>query len=452
MAFNIPSDLLNTEVYNGCPPGYIRVGDSCVHPLTEEIIQIAEATEYEFEYHQNCGELIGRYILSSPKNIEVPSIYFSQNIKAAPLYRVGINDPETILNKNDNVLFKDFTHTKNSGLLDINLDEYFTSDIADFRNTFVFGEFHLITNLPHAIHRINLNYSLRDATNTKYQDWPNLNGIPLPTLLEVDKSASFLEFYLGYSKIPTLDRPFEFIEDSQYKVTPTFKHPLKATDRLNWKTLRETCFRWTRIYDKSNIGDKLALLDLRPGHYLCQIKCVINEAKLKAFMNSAVDASTYINGVPKEFKIIFYPPSMNLYQVDSVTNVVEPGLNAINPFVDRVIFKAPQNYKTDGNIHFRLVFLTDKSSEDILFSTSSYEFFEDFEAFQWSVSKDNKTWKQFSSATPTFNNNYEEENGMDSEQIKYIKYQLSDNIKQILKDKADISFRIYQLDGTKRVN
>jgi len=137
-----------------------------------------------------------------------------------------------------------------------------------------------------------------------------------------------------------------------------------------------------------------------------------------------------------------------MYPADTISRTISPKINAINNSVDEIIFNASNNYKTDGNVHYMIEFLTAKNSGDILFRTSSYGAHDYSEGFQWYESADLDSWTPISTGMPSFMNSFDENNGSDSEQTKYIKYILSDDAKTLLEDAANILFRIKQIDGT----
>ena len=432
MPFNIPQDQLNNSSYTGCPPGYILVDGACVHPLTEEIFEVAEAAEYDFEYYENAGELVGKYSLGVIGNPITPSVYFAQNLKIIKFKDIGISNAAMNLSPDDALLAMDFTHSYNSGAPTTEITQDFLSTDDTFKNTFKFGEFFLLPNNPTAIKRINLNYQVIHDNGSI--------DIPLP----IEGADAIVKWYFGYVRIPSGDRPDNMLVDTP---TPTIAYPIQGTDyRLTWQTLRDTCFRYIRVYDQSNLNASFSEVP-RNGQYLIQLKCVVDEDKLQEFMNANTDSSEYVDE-ERDYKILFYPPSFYSYPADSISDIDTPSLNALNQFIDEVIFEAPKNYKTDGNIHYSIDFLTAKNSTDILFQTSSYEGHEHFEGFQWYISTDKENWTSTTPRLPSFNNLFDEVSGTDSEKTVYIKYELSDVVRELLRDRADILFKIKQLDGT----
>ena len=452
MPFNIPNELISQDVYTGCPPGYILVGDACVHPLSDYIINVSEAAEYEFEYYEHGGELIGKYNMRLVGDPPAPPAYFSQNASLTTGNKLPVENMAMNISPDDGFLFFNVTHNHNDGSPLVVIEQPVFSTDADYNNTALFGEFHLLPNNPASIKRVNLNYDILQGDNV-YSSWTNKAGAnPLPTVKQ-EETAPIIEWYMGYRRIPTLDRPDEMLIDpsTSEAVTPTIASPVLATDRLGWKTLRSSCYKWTRVYDELNLVDLFGDEIPRSGHYLMQFKAIINKDRLAEFINTNVDSSEYeaeTESQIRDYKVLLYPPSLYMYPADAVDNIDSPNLNAINDFLDDIVFEAPRNYKTDGNIHYQIEFLTAKNSTDILFQTSSYSGHDWNEGFQWYTSIDGETWNSFTPSLPTFDNTFNEVNGSDSERVKYIKYELSDEANELLRNRADILFRIKQLDGT----
>jgi hypothetical protein len=230
-------------------------------------------------------------------------------------------------------------------------------------------------------------------------------------------------------------------------ITPEIPNRTSGTGGLKWKTLRNTCFSWVRVYDK--MGMLEYFLDDIPadGQYVVQIKCVIRKDRLLSFLNNSVDSGLYLGG-EQDYRIVIYPPSFYLYPADTVSKTIVPKINAINDIVEEIVFETTNNYKTDGNIHYMIEFLTAKNSGDILFRTSTYDEHDYHEGFQWFESPDQLEWNPISSGLPEFKNSYSESNGSDSEQTRYIKYVLSEDARSSLDGLPNILFRIKQLDGT----
>jgi hypothetical protein len=437
----------NTETpYTGCPPGYVLVGDACINPVTGSIYELAESSAYEFEYYQNSGELIGRFKPFAIGDPSVAPIYFGQNAKVQKIKHFNIPELRQNISPDDSVLYFDVEHKDNSGSPTAIIIENFISGKEGFRNSFSFGEFYGLSNSLRSIKRMNLNFDLVQG-NRIFGNWLHSTGLDssLPSA-EEGSLNSFVKWYFGYSKIPNNQRPLNMRQDEEALI-PTIQSPVTATEKLQWETVESTCYNWIRVYDKSNIQELLQSVNLKYGQYICQVKVEIDEAKLQDFILRNVDSSLYVEG-QIDFNLILYPPSFYMYPADSITRIESPAQNSVNDFFREMTFRASDNYKTDGNIHYTIEFLTARNSEDILFETSTFSESSSFEEFHWFSSSNKEEWTPITASRPTFDNAYEASNGADSEGATYIKYELSDAAKLILQDRSDILFKITQLDGT----
>ena len=427
MPFNIPNDQLNQSTYTGCPPGYILIDGACVHPLTEEIFEISEATEYEFVYYENAGELVGQYKMSTIGDPIAPPTYFAQNVRLNKYEDIVADSLSSVANPEDGIISMSIRLDQHGPAI----NQLFNDSGENFRNTFMFGEFHYLTNNPSSITRFNINADLI------------LDGVNQNLPKQIEGSGSFIKWYLSYTRIPTNDRPFEMIDRGE-PPTPRISNMVTGTDRLQWDTLRGTCYRHVRIYD--GLGLNEVYVDNIPvsGHYLMKVWCEVDEDILTSYINSNYQYA----GEEIEFSLLFYPPSFYAYPADTVTKTITPLINAYNDYVDEIIFKAPMNYKTDGNMLYDIEFLTAKNSEDILFKTSSHEGSNHFELSTWFESEDGEEWILMTNLLPSFNNSFDEISGADSEKTKYIKYELSSTAKRLISNRDDVLFRIKHLDGT----
>lgn len=445
MSFEIPSELLAKDSFNGCPPGYIYKDGACFHPLTEDILEISEESQYDFKYYDNCGEVVGKYEFGKVGKTTLSPIYFAQNAKVDTPRSLEMYDNEVMISDEDGMLLVDFSFGP-EGLI---LSENFYSDSPELKNTVYLGEFHLLTNNPSTIKNFGLSFELKDSLGRHISKWDDLRAQdPKNPTVSFGEPYSLVDFAFGYARIPNTDRPWDMIEESE-AVTPTYKDPIYATDRITWKTLRETCFRWIYASDGDSFDDIDGDRDNRNGHYLMQCRARVIESKLLDFMTSMVDYSEWESN--KDFRIVIYPPSLKIKPLDNVIKLISPRENFTNRSMREIVFEVPQNYKRDGNVQYSIDILTEESDKDILFRTSSYGNDPDFEEFQWHESDDGKSWRPITSSAPTFNNSYQEINGSDSELSKFIKYELSYRAQEKLKNLSNLKMRIGQIDGTRKV-
>ncbi|RLA68506.1 MAG: hypothetical protein DRQ78_00020 [Epsilonproteobacteria bacterium] len=308
-----------------------------------------------------------------------------------------------------------------------------------------FGEYYLLSNNYKTIKRFNIKTELlqNDKNSTAFQ---NLRGeFSYPDETIVGKESSYLEWSFGYAPIPPDQRP-----DHLYapRIAPTIYEPVHTESRRPWKSVRETCLSWFRVYDKTNINKQLFDRTISPDSTVCTTKCTISHSKLKNYLDETFDFSSYTNR-EAYYDIIMYPPSMYLYPSNSVIKIVEPEVNTVNKFTDVIIFEAPKNFKTDGNLHYRIDFYGFSTTQEAIFKTSSFIEDEGHEPRNWYFSKDDmKTWEYITENRPTFDNGFDDDNGSDGIFTTHIKYALSRDIFNMVKNTPTIIFKIYQIDGT----
>ena len=312
--------------------------------------------------------------------------------------------------------------------------------------TVYFGEFFLLSNNYKGIKRFNLKTELLqgDLNERGFSRKRGIYSYPDHTAKGMDDS--FVKWYFGYSKIPESQRP-DFLKVG--RITPTVDNMIHTESRRRWMAMRDNCMGWHRIFDKSNLGFDLHHRRDRPTSTICTVKAVVDFEKLRAYLDDKFVHETY-QGETENYDIILYPPAMYMYPVDSVVDVIEPVINSINTFTDKILFKAPNNFKTDGNIHYAIDFFTSEGDKDPFYSTSSYLGDPAFEYGRWLKSEDNmKTWQLVSADTPTFDNTFALESGTDAILTTHIKYIPSERLFDLIRDSPVVVFRIKQLDGTR---
>lgn len=448
--FNLPNEEQGVqEVFTGCPPGYDHIGDACVHPLTDDIIYIRESSGYEFQYYTNAGELIGKYyLLTSFEEDFISTPYFGQNVHIIKLKHLQIENSKQVINKEEPVFLIRFLHKKE---IDEDPTVSIVQDISSlnpfFSTTFYAGEFHLLPKTLLGLNRMNLNYELLQEYKEESEFVDTLQSPIIPPLKEENEDSALIQWEFGYNKLPNRDRPNSFIEiDSFNKPTPLIDDRLTGTDKLEWQTIDPECFKYINVFDGSNPGLRFEEIEKPSGHYLCQMKCSVNEENMLEFINSNFAIE---DGEEKEYNLVVYPPSIYMHPTDNIDYIITPRVNTVNDRLKEFIFEAPANYKPDGGHHYQIDFLTSKTTSDILFQTSSSQDSEFFEDFFWQESTDGEEWTAIPNEYPEFNNIYDEQSGSDSENIKQIKYIISENAAVVLAGRSDIVFRIKQFDGTK---
>lgn len=463
-----------------CPEDTTQINGQCILVSDPSVITKArEAVGYEFEYYENGGELIGKYIYkdASREGCSV-SYYFDgtweypgQNgqygcaVYCHKVQHLGLVDPlKTNINQNtDSILYipiRFFSDEENETLENPVL------------YTFYHGQTFLLPNHPNAIKSINISY---DTIIDTVGDWnfdagagfsyqgegPVFNAIAGEIIPSGDFEAygAFMQTYIGIARLQDFDIPYNF---KAQNIAPEINKEVYGTSTLKaWQQIPPSCFSWYPINNKDDLN-RLSLGSLgsqlssrEAGQYVIDFKTVLNLTRIKESlkeMGNIPVTSVY------SFGIVHYPISVYLYPIDMVSEVTYPRSSYVNNNMDYIEFIAPKNYKTNGNIHFKIDFveLIDDYIDPyaIIASSSSYNFETyngdtvTYDPYTWFYSIDGKNWLSMTRNRPSFDNIHSIYNGGESEDTVLIKYYLPDSIKRILRYKTNISFRISSLDGT----
>lgn len=471
-SFNIPEITSDQDFV--CPVGYTKTENACVRlansPNPFSVIRKKFYSGYGFEYYENAGILVGRYKIDSsniqfnniPSNPDVTNFnqtlqatnYFGQNVKSSYLSNFTLGAPKQNLKSGESVLFLQVKHSRigSTSVVEILHPDIPTEDTNPLVNNFIFGEFHLITNTLKSFVRANINFELlQDFKQESAFIYKTVDFDPVPSLSDTDGEASFVEMYLGYTRVPLQDRP-PSLERSDY---PSLADPINGTQWLKWKSINESCSGYRRIYNGTVSGEYFEEIDSADGHYICQTKCSINKSKLLAYLNRSFDSNSYplnTESSNKEmiYQILIYPPSYYFYPAKNPASYINPIPNYVNRELVEVKFETPKNYKADGNIQYRISFFSDNGGT-LLFSSSSSKQDSDYEDLFWEeISPNQQTSKVLTPNYPTFDNQFNELNGVPAtSQDSYIRYRLSPPALASIKDRETVYFKIYQFDGTR---
>lgn len=448
------------EYINGytCPESHDLVNNVCVLKSdTTQKLKLPHSIAYDFEYYENGGELVGKYKYETAldNSCSIP-VFCDQNVLIKKIGDMPITNKTMAINADESVIKFDFNYNSESGEL-----EFPNWSTSNPDNVFYHGQFYLLPNHPLSLKKINFHYDLIES-NSAYPLCTNAKSVlsDIPYDRYTINPLSFIELYIGIAMIPASERANGF----SGIITPTLEDVVYGTEGIiNWNQLSDDCFRWFQIYDKADLNDQLGeigqrLSQYRPSQYIINFKTVIKKEVLSQFIKNN------FNDIDMNLSLLFYPISTYLYPCDIITSVEYPVSNSINKHINHIIFKLPNNYKTDGNIQFKIDFLS-SSYGDIIFTSSSYDFntrsedalelYEDsimtrqnYEQYCWYVSDDKRIWRNISNDIPLFKNEFSDISGADADNNIYIKYQLSDEAKQIVLQKQTVLFRISQLDGT----
>ncbi|MDB4533389.1 hypothetical protein N9242_00855 [Vicingaceae bacterium] len=429
--------------------------------------------EFYFLHYENVGELIGKYkykpsiVYDEDQDLWVkipeetdhadftdydamyfPKLYKQDNVRIRPVLYEG--ESTRFLKSNsrwlDNVNYVPYVrvihHDENFGLTTIKgIDKIELHGKIEVN----FGDFYLLTNSYRSIKRINLASELmqNEFNSNAFKNLTNKFDMPKDDYNHKDNH--FIKWYFGYSESPDSQRPPHLTD---FDLSPNINNIVHSESRRRWNSLNSDCLSWVRIYDKTNLNILLSNQKNKPQSTSCTIKCVIDYDELHTFLDASFKSDDYEDEF-KCYDLLLHPPSIYMYPSDAVTEIIEPRVNSVADFSDKVVFELPRTFKSDGNFQYRIEFFLNESSKVPVFSTSSAAEDEEYEPGNWFYSVDEQSsWETVSSSKPTFDNKYETDNGVEALSTTHIKYDFSDVIFEIVKDNPTIIFKIHQIDGT----
>lgn len=435
---------------------------------------VDELVDFSFLNYENAGELVGKYrydpkytkdaefgvLTQVPLEFNQPTAeglgyesfpsFFGQGKwTITPQVISGditerFTKSKTVWPKNTTcVPIMRFLHKSESGRTEVADEEH--NELSGVE-TIYFGEFFLLMNNIKAIKRFNLMTELFQQDKNS-GDFKILRGLlNYPDHTAKGRDTHFVRWSFGFSPVDKSFRP-PFLEKEN--LTPSPCKMVHTESRRRWHAMRDNCLSWITIYDKTNFSFELHKMLSRPGSTLCQIKAEVDWDKVREYLDEQFIHETYINQKSK-YSLALYPPSIYMYPADSVTKVIEPLINSVNRFTDKIIFEAPRTFKTDGNFHYMIQFFRVESDKEPFFVSSSYPGDDDFERGKWFHSEDDmKSFTLILGGTPTFNNRFEEGTGSDAVFSTHIKYNLGKELFSLVRDSSSIIFKIHQIDGTR---
>ena len=435
---------------------------------------IDEYVEYSFINYENSGELVGKYrydpklllhpefetwqlidetsihenVVTMPKT-SFPSFFGETDFHLRPLRITGdlskrmLSSKGLWPDKSTCVVSMDVMHQKVSATRTVLLDQ--KGRLKTGEDVVFFGEFYLLINSIKAIKRFNLMTELLQKDLNK-DSFTHLDGeFSYPDSTAKGAREHFVKWKFGFQRVPEEARP-RFLAMKGIKPTPC--NMIHTESRRRWHSMRDGCLSWKSIYDKTNFSTELSSTNIKPGNYLCSIRAVINWDDMKEYLDKQFIVDDYVSAM--EYSLVMYPPSIYMYPADAITEVTEPLMSSVSLVTDKVIFKTPRVYKTDGNFHYVIKIFDREGDRNPLFSSSSLLEHSDYEKDKWFYSKDEETtYELIPPGTPTFNNVFEDRSGTDAIYTTHVKYSFSSKLYALVRDSPSIIFKIYQIDGTR---
>lgn len=359
-----------------------------VYVATSSINTTYRQVFHSFRYFESLGSVYGSHNIIMDKDNDAKTymreLWQGEPIFAEKISKMGLMNSSRLDSTENSCALTIIASINSDGEIEIDSGSPKKDGEDDYIEAYV-GEFHLLPDSPNSIYRCNLSYDIhpiKDTIKNNNGNYCVTNGDKLskltssnrinppknnailnkPSLSMID--SSFLEFYLGLSKLPgDTYRPI----DMQKKDTSMrFPNYLEGGAGIRWRSLSDSCSTWIRIYDGTNLNDLDNVNHFDPGHYVVNTKVRINTTKLKIYIKDILENMGY--NIP--WKLIIYLPWFSMLGHDSVREFVYPKVSSFLDMFDQIEFKCPKNYKSGGSFHFTFE-LFSHDNEKLIFSESS---------------------------------------------------------------------------------
>lgn len=472
------------------PPNMVRIRpDKTVTDPDGTIVASARVNTtyreafHSFKYFESLGSVYGYHNIIMDRKEVNDKLYTRERWQGEPVTieridSINVDNPSQLDSTTSNCLLT--LHAKINRAaqagIDLEYDSLVNINGKQYLEIFI-GEYHLLPNTPRSVYRTNISWDIHPVLDNKlhkniYGESSCLeDGQTLSQLLTKNHitnvhtsgntvlkkypisqtASSFLEYYVGIAKVPTVSsRPKEMQANSL-----SMRHPnyLEAGAQIRWKSLKERCSSWTRIYDGSDLKELLSLDAYRPGHYVLNTKVLIDVEKLRIYLEHLnKDSET-----PIEWKILMWLPWFSMLAHDSIETITYPKLSTFIDSFDQVEFDMPANYKSGGSYHFSInIFDTDKTT--LLYSESSDrtvpvyynqdKFYSRIRAGRWYATDQQNEFKEIDGKPIRFNADYESGHGVNHENYGKIKYIPSNELSSYIATSQNLFMQIVTHDGT----
>lgn len=439
---------------------------------------------HSFKYYESLGSIYGAHNIIMDRKDSSQGVYIRERWHGEPIFaeRIDSINADNLSRLDDtegNCLLSLYAKLDDS---EDGIDLEFDSITKDpdgrrFLDIFV-GEFHLLPDNPRSIYRTNISWDIHPVSNRiqhnksgksiclsdgdNIQSFLSSNGIDVlssnPDNSAYKKQISpmnsdFIEYYIGLARVPAISsRP----KNMGSKII-SMRHPdyLEAGAQIRWRSLKDRCSSWIRIYDGTDISKVISEDVFRNGHYVVNTKIRIDIDKFKAYLehlNSGIDEKI-------DWKLLLWLPWYSVLGHNSVDTVIYPKLSSFIDAFDQLEFKVPDNYKSNGAFHFTIKVWNSDKSNLIYYDSSdaSEEFYFDKEIFpdgikkgKWYISNqsNNETYVEISSGRIKFNSDYEVGHGVNHEDYGTIRYIPSNDLSAYIVQNPGIYVQIVTHDGT----
>ena len=438
---------------------------------------------HSFKYYESLGSIYGYHNIIMDRKEASTHLYTREKWQTEPVYieridSLNIESPSQLDSTISNCAMT--FHAKLNPDSSIGLDLDFDNITVDqdgqkYLDIFI-GEYHLLPNTPRSVYRSNISWDIHPVIGPKQnknrlgESSCLVDGQSLKDLLEknhVDTDISresklskdpispafsnFIEYYAGIAKVPGISSRPKQMQNGNVSM----RHPmyLEAGAQLRWKSLKERCSSWMRIYDGTDFKDILSIDAYRPGHYVFNTKIRVNIDKLKIYLehlNQDVQEKV-------EWKIILWLPWFSVLGHDTIEGVEYPKLSTFIESFDQVEFKVPSNYKSGGSFHFTIkIYAADK--ETLLYSESSNSsipsyynsnvFYSSIRPGRWYIAYGDEEFEEVGRQNIRFNSDFEEGHGVNHEETGRIKYIPSNELSAYINSTQNLHMQIVTHDGT----
>ena len=460
--FSVPSVHPSFEGYEGPKENKdykvgIQIPGTTNVPITEKLTY--RIPFHSFKYYESMGSVYGMHgIINERESFEEGDVSITERWKSEPANIDRIDRLRCTGAKSHNTSYEDIcaltimSRLNDDGSYTHSYEDMIYENDSKQRELEIFiGEFHLLTNTPKSIYRCNLAADIQyikegiDVFNRDKLFAPIVHNEKIR-----HNSNSFLEFELGLARTGSEASKPEFLLYDDLNI----RHPhyIEAGAQIRWKSMKDRCTSWQKIFDGTNLSEKIENETHYPGHYVCNTKVKVNIDKLEDRLRSMQSA------VPmSDFRTIIYMPSYNILPIDNIISLKSPSVSMFIDDLEDIKFAVQRNYKSGGNIHYAIeMYKGDKSN--LIFRDGTSEDYEkyidnsvdDIKYGKWMISLDGVSYSIYGNNKAMFDSTSHSNSGIDTEKYGTVKYIPDESLVKFITNNSGIYIRIMSYDGTKR--
>lgn len=427
---------------------------------------------HSFRYFESLGSVYGSHNIIMDKDNDAKmymrEIWQGEPIFAEKISKMGLTNTSRLDSTENSCALTLIASINSDGEIEIDSGIPKADGEDEYLEVYI-GEFHLLPDSPRSIYRCNLSYDIHPIQDTIKSNDGNYcisngdslsnltfsNGLDLPQndvvlnkpSLSITDS-SFLEFYLGLSRLP--GDTYRPIDMQREDISMRFPNYLEGGAGIRWKSLKDSCSTWIRIYDGTNLNELEDIEHLDPGHYVINTKVKINTSKLKIYIKDILQNMGY--NIP--WKLVIYLPWFSMLGHDSVREFVYPKISSFLDMFDQIEFKCPKNYKSGGSFHFSFEIFSHDNEKKIFSESSRGELYYDDDYFMsrpklgtWFFI-DGEDRRGIPKGIIKFNADHTDGSGINHEEYPNIGYIPSIEVANFITKNDGVYIRVITHDGT----